>query len=58
MIRRLRVIKIMAAARQHLGARIEIRALLNDDAGALAAVFVAADEHGIAARVDGGAALG
>lgn len=49
MIRRHRVPLAGVLTREGFGARIEIGALLNDDSGALAAAFILAHEHGIAA---------
>ena len=48
LIGQLRVIVAGVLAREGFGAGIEIRPLLNDDAGAGAAVFVAAHEHRMA----------
>src|SRR6185312_4873535 len=52
MRRQLRVVMVATLARERLGARIEVGALLDDDAGALAAVLVAADVDGAAPRRD------
>ena len=46
-----RVFVFFALAGEGFGARIEIRTLLNDDAGARAPVLVAAGEHRMAAGV-------
>ena len=41
------IVVVATLAREGLGARIEVRALLHDDAGAGPAVLVAADEDGV-----------
>src|SRR5674476_294374 len=52
LIRHLGVVVVAALAGEPLGARIEIGPLLDDDAGARAAVLVTAGEHRVPARID------